>query len=243
MDSNSSTDILKAKLTDYAVAAARGISNLIPIVGPALAEVITVTIPRQRIDRIAKFADQLDQRISTIENDQLISQFQDEEVTDLIEEGFRQATHSLSDERRGYIASIIANSLSLDRISYAESRHILRLLDEINDLEVIWLRFYSEPLLVGDEEFRATHKDVLTPVRATLSSSADVVDKEALQDSYKEHLAQLNLLERRYRTDIQTRQPEFDQFSGAMEVSSYDLSRLGSLLLREIGLVREDETE
>ena len=243
MESKSSTDNLKPQLIDHSVAAARGVANLVPIVGPILAEVIGVIIPQQRIDRVADFADQLDHRLRSLEDDRLESQLQNEEVTDLIEEGFRQATHSLSDERRGYIASLIANSLALDRITYSESRHILRLLDEINDLEVIWLRFHSEPLLYGDEEFRETHKEVLTPVRAHLGSSRDVIDKETLQDSYKEHLAQLGLLERRYRTDFRTRQPEFDKMTGAMEVSDYELSGLGSILLREIGLGREDEVE
>ena len=153
--------ILKPRIDDYSAALAKGATNLVPIVGPFLAEILGIHIPNQRIDRIAKFAADLDQRLECIEKDLLESQLENEEVTDLIEEGVRQASHSLSDERRGYIASIIANGLSEDKISYAESRHLMRILDEINDVEVIWLRFYWELRNVHNtlNTFRETHKE------------------------------------------------------------------------------------
>lgn len=243
MNREPSTDILKSKLLDYSVAAARGVANLVPIVGPIIAEIIAVRIPSQRVDRIAKFADELERRLSTLENGWSESQLGNEEVIDLIEEGIRQATHSLSDERREYIASLIVNSLSSDQISYTESRHLLRLLDEINDIEIIWLRFYLLPFLGGDEDFRNTHEEILTHIVATMGSPQDIVDKEILQKSYSEHLAQLGLLERRYRTDTQTKMPEFNSWTGAMEVSSYETTGLGRLLLKEIGLGEKEEAQ
>ncbi len=57
-----------------------------------------------------------------------------------------------------------------------------------------------------------------------------------LQGSYTEHLAQLNLLTPTYDTDIKTKQPEFDDWSGRQKVRGYEIANLGSLLLREIGL-------
>jgi hypothetical protein len=35
---------------------------------------------------------------------------------------------------------------------------------------------------------------------------------------------------------MKTKQPEFDQFTGAQKIRSYRLTSLGRLLLREIGL-------
>ena len=225
MENRSSNDILKAKLPDYSVAVGRALANLIPLVGPGLAEMIGVTIPNQRIDRIVRFAEDLNRRLSCLE------------------EAFRQAAHSLSDERRGFIASIIVNGLTAESINFAESRHLLRLLDEINDIEVVWLRYYRGPLMNGDSDFRETHKDTLTHVIAYLSSSKDVVNKQALQQSYKEHLSQIGLLGRKYKTDHQTKLPEFDSISGAMEVLGYRLTTLGSLLLDEIGLGKQEGTQ
>ena len=161
MSSNSDHEDLKSRLVDYSIAATRGVANLVPIVGPVLADVLGVAFPQQRIDRIAKFADELERRLSSVEKNLLESQLNNGEFTDLIEEGFRQAARSLSDERQQDIASLIINSLSLESISYAESRHLLRILDQVNDIEIIWLRFDREPTMPGDEAFRETHRDVL----------------------------------------------------------------------------------
>ena len=236
MSSDSEHEDLKSRLADYSVAATRGAANLIPIVGPVLAEVLGVVIPQQRIDRIAKFAAELERRLSSVEKNMLESQLNNGEFTDLIEEGFRQAARSLSDERRQYIASIITNSLSSENISYTESRHLLRILDEVNDIEIIWLRFYREPTMGGDEEFRQTHRNLLKSVPATLGSSQETLDKSTLQESYKEHLFQLRLLERRYRMDHDTKEPAFDEWTGTQEVEGYEITGLGRLFLREIGL-------
>ena len=236
MSSNSEHEDLKSRLADYSVAATRGAANLIPIVGPVLAEVLGVVIPQQRIDRIAKFAAELERRLSSVEKNMLESQLNNGEFTDLIEEGFRQAARSLSDERRQYIASIITNSLSSENISYAESRHLLRILDEVNDIEIIWLCFYREPTMGGDEEFRETHKNVLEPVYATLGSSQETLDKSTLQESYKEHLFQRRLLERQYKINLKTKGPDFDRRTGIQKVRGYKITSLGRLFLREIGL-------
>lgn len=236
MDDNSKSKELRSTPADYLTALARGTANLVPIVGPYFAEIIGVTIPNQRIDRVAKFATELERKIGKIEDTFVQSQSANEEYTDLVEEGFRQAARSLSDERRGYIASLIANSLSSEDIEYYESKHLLRILDQINDIEIIWLRFYREPVLEGDEVFRETHKEILESVPATINAPQEVFDKATLQDSYTEHLYQLGLLAHKYSVDHSTRQPEFDEWTGAQEVDDYEITSLGTLLLREIGL-------
>ena len=227
---------LKPTWVDHSAALARGAANLVPFVGPFFAEIFGTIIPNQRMDRIAKFVAEIDRRLERTENKISDTLLRDEAFTDLLEEGFRQAAHSLSDERRGYIASVILSGLDSAEIEYAESRHLLRILDEINDVEAIWLWSYARRIRSGDETFREIHKQVLTRVVAYLGSSEEIRYKQALQDSYREHLAQLGLLERRFRTDMETRTPQFDSFTGAMKVSGYELTSLGRLLLREIGL-------
>ena len=149
---------------DYAASGVRGAANLIPIVGAFLAEIVGIHIPNQRMDRIAKFATELERRMNSVERELFKNRIDDEEFSELIAEGFSQSAHSLSDERRSYIASLIIHSLTSDQISHIESRHLLRILGEINDVEVIWLRFYRQGTITGDEKFRETHKKVLEPV-------------------------------------------------------------------------------
>ena len=81
----------------------------------------------------------------------------------------------------------------------------MRILDEINDIEVIWLRYYGEPTMGGDEDFQKRQAEVLRPAVAALNSSRDEYDKQTLQESYQDHLAQLNILTRRYENGPQNK--------------------------------------
>ena len=235
MNPNDESKELETQGRDYAAAGARVVASLVPYVGPALAEIVGFIIPNQRMDRIAKFVNELKRQIERIED-----HLTDEESYDLLEEGFRQASHSLSDDRRAYIASLIVRGLTSDEIEVAESRHLLRILDEMSDVEVIWLRLYGEPYWQDAQAFTETHKEVLAPAVATLGGPLEVQRKSVLQGNYKEHLAQLSLLERRFRMDSQTGAPEFRPRSGAMEVEGYELTPLGRILLNEIGLGEDD---
>jgi len=231
-----SSNELSNKPIDYVTSAIKGTLGAVPFAGSLLAELAGTVIPNQRLDRIVKFAEILESKLSNLEQEFVRSQLTNENFSDLLEEGTRQAARSLSDERREYIASLITDSLSQKDIEYIESKHLLRILSELNDIEVIWLRFYLEPTMGGDEEFREKHESILTPIMATLSDPPSVVEKEALQDSYKEHLSQLGLLQPQYKTDMQTHQPEFNRFSGGLEINGYQITSLGRLLLKQIGL-------
>ena len=112
---------LDNRALDYVLNAAKAAVGPIPIVGPLVSELVGVVIPNQRVDRIAKFVAELECRIRALElPTRIMKQLNDESFTDLLEEGFRQAARSLSDERRRYLASLICNSLSPASIQYVE---------------------------------------------------------------------------------------------------------------------------
>lgn len=226
--------------TDLLVSAAKSIVGIVPFAGPLLSELVGTFIPSQRIDRLTKYVVELDNRLSHFQIGFIKQELTKEECVDLFEEGFRQATRALSDERRSYIASIVENGLSNEHISYLETKYLLNLLENINDAEVIWLRFYLEPSIGPvDVDFRERHKNILNPACAALGSPQDEIDKEALQNSYADHLERLGLIRPHFRMDNKTVLPEFDSFSGKQSVSYYDLTNLGQLLLRFIGLYEE----
>jgi hypothetical protein len=235
MNNESNSNDLDIKTADYVASAARASLGAVPFAGSLLIELADHIIPNQRIERIIDFAEKLDNRLSDLEEDFIRSQMEDESFNDLLEEGIRQVARSISEERREYIASLITNSLSEEEVSYVESKHLLNLLGELNDIEIIWLRFYLVPTMGGDEEFRERHRNILNIQRATLNSPPEEVDQEAIQDSYKEHLERLGLIIPRYRTDRDTNLPEFDS-NGSPQISGYSITRLGDLLLRMIDL-------
>lgn len=236
MGTVSDSKALDIKSADYVATALRAVTSSVPIVGPLLSELAGVVVPNQRLERIAKFAEELDRRLRALEATYGITdRLGNEHFADLLEEGVRQAARSLSDDRRQYLAALIVNGLSAQDIEYSESRHLLRMLNELSDVEIIWLRSYWD----GTWEFSEQHQNVLARPEASMASPRNEQDhaarKTALQDSYKEHLCRLGLLERRYRVDIRTKQPKFDQ-DGVQEVDGYSVTLLGHLLLRQIGL-------
>lgn len=179
---------IKPNAVDYVTAGAKAVLGTVPFAGSLLAEIAGSIIPRQRVDRIADFAARLEERIQHLEQGTVRSQLNDEEFTDLTEEALRQASRATTAERREYLAALLANSLSSDAISHAETKHLMRILGELTDVEVIWLRCYCVTTSGGDEEFQEKHKNVISPKNAYVGSPSKDIDAEALQRSYRDHL-------------------------------------------------------
>jgi hypothetical protein len=220
--------VLQSNGADYVASAAKSALGMVPFAGSLLAEIAGNVIPNQRIDRIVKYAQALEIRLSSLEKDVVQRNLLDEQFTDLVEESLRQAARSLSVQRRDYISSIVASSISSDDIEHFESKHLLRILGELNDIEVIWLRFYLDPTMGGDTEFREKHGNILGPVATHLRSPQPELDKSTLQNSYKEHLASLGLLEKEIDMDTSNRGVK-------LQTKGYHITSLGKLLLREVG--------
>lgn len=227
---------LETNKTDFLVSFAKSAVGTIPVAGPLLSELIGSVIPNQRIDRLTKYLNELDQRLSNIKSSILDELRQDEEFIDLVEEGFVQASRATSDERRKYIASIIENGIKDESIEFLDSKYLLKLLAELNDIEIIWLRFYLDPTLNGDVEFRNRHKTVLKPISSYKEADKETFNKSSIQDSYKEHLERLQLLESHLKVDRKIGLPEFNTSTGKPKVASRRITYLGRMLLENIGL-------
>ncbi len=231
---------IQSNAVDYVTAGAKAVLSAIPFAGSLLAEIAGSIIPKQRVDRIADFAAKLEQRIGHLEKEGITAALNDEEFTDLTEEALRQASRATTNERREYLSSLLANSLSSDAISYAEAKHLMRLLGELTDVEVIWLRAYAVPTIGGDEEFRKLHEHILQNKAAYIGSSLEEVEAEALQKSYRDHLIRLGLITAQISKN-RDGSPEFDKFSGDFKISHHHTSTLGDLLLRQIGLAPKEQ--
>lgn len=226
--------------TDCIVTSLKLAAEAVPYIGSALAEIIGTTIPNQRIDRIVKYAEALSAKIKSIDVkmealETKIHSHQKEYFVDLLEESLKQAAKSITDKRRQYISSIIVNGISSDKVEFIESKQLLKILGELNDIEIIWLRNYMVEGIGMDKAFYTKHEDVLNP------SGAPEFDKNILQQNYKDHLVQLNLLERKHKVDGKTKQLEVDR-NGLLQISGYKITQLGRLLLKHIGLTKDGFT-
>ena len=232
-------DQLNNNKTDLLVSAAKSAVGVVPIAGSLLSELVGNLIPNQRIDRLTKYVKELDDKISKIPTEKINTLLNNDDFIDLIEEGFVQAARAITDERRQYIATIISTGITDETIQLNESKQLLKILSELNDIEIIWLRSYLFPTIDGDEEFIQKHKNILQPIQTYIGADNETMIKAAIQNSYKEHLKRLELIDHRININHTTKIPEFDTFTGKPKESYSTITTLGRLLLKQIGLIKD----
>jgi len=225
---------LKPAKTDIAVILSKGVLGVIPIVGPLAAEVVGTLIPNQRLDRIERFLEKLEQHVNELDQEKVREQFRKPEFIDLLEDSFYQAARALKEERLEYIATLVAKGLSQDDAKYIRFKKMLSILSSLNDTEVLFLVMYAR-FEVGDHSFMEQHKEVLHPKVATMRSSEEEREAAFVQESYKAHLVELGLLRPRFKRPHKGEFPEFDDKTGMMKASGHDLTPLGRMLLKYIG--------
>jgi len=226
--------------TDITVAIAKGVLGAIPMVGPLAAEVVGTLIPNQRLDRIERFLQLLEQKVAGLDNEQVKARFIEPGFVDLFEDGMYQAARALNTERLDYIASLIKNGLSADDTKALHYKFLLSLLGQLNDAEVVLLG--SRAIRYQhDEEYWARHAQVLEPVVAFAGAPRDQHDEASVKEGYRNHLARLGLLENTYRSVTRGELPELDDRTGMMKASGRRLAPLGCLLLRTIDVLEPDE--
>lgn len=235
------TERLTMQTPDYVASAAKAALGAVPFAGSLLAEIAGSIIPNQRIDRIVAFAEVLESKLSEVDRRLMRAALANENFTDLMEEALRQVARSVSLERKAHIAALLVNGLNADKISYIESKHLLKILGEVNDVEIIRLGSHLYETFGSGKEYWAKHSKVLEPVAPTVGSSERELEKATLQHSYDGHLAQLGLLQPRHNVDSRTNQLVIDSFTGAFDVRGYGITSLGRLLLKQAGV--EVETE
>src|SRR5215510_8642190 len=78
---------LETNRSDIAASLIRGIVGATPVVGPIVAEALSMTIPNQKIDRIVAFLRILEDKLKYVEQDLLKEASKSEEFNDLLEDG------------------------------------------------------------------------------------------------------------------------------------------------------------
>lgn len=237
---------LQTNQQDVWTTAIKVISNLVPF-GSPIGELITNFIPNQKIERVVKVTEKLNEKLidynsklNDAEKRINIIELKNVKFADLYEEGATQASRALTDERLEYIASLLKNSLTDEELEHIETKKLLTMLNEINDTEIIWLQYYA---LYGGEKdkFYEEHENALEIFPANLKSTAKEHDKQSVQVSYKQDLVRLGLLKEKYKQAKRGELPETDYDTGKPKISHYETSNLGNALLRIIGLKASDE--
>lgn len=230
--------------TEIAKVLAKGVLGAIPLAGPLMAEIIGAIIPNQREERLIKLVESLDRKLEHVEEEQINQKIKTPESIDLLEDGFIQATRALTEDRTGYIAALLKNSLTNEELEHIEYKRLLTLLGQLNDAEIIILISYSYTRFMGEEDLETTeffnkHDDLLTEPDLYMGSTQIEQDKHTLYHTHRTHLVNLGLLKYRYKRPRKDELPEFDEKTGTMKIQGYEMTNLGRLLLRNIDRIEE----
>ena len=225
---------------DRLVALTKGAVGFVPFVGSLLAEVISFVVPNQRFERLEEYVRRLNERLSPIEASELRARLASPDAIDLFETGGNQAARALSSDRRERIAEVVANGIKGSEAERLESKRLLALMNEIDDDQMIVLASYSYTYS-RDDDFYERHSVVLTSPRAHFGSPQDELDRAVMYQLNRQHLARLGVLKSRIQRPATGKPLEIDPDTGMAKSSGYELTPLGRILLRRIGLLEPNE--
>jgi hypothetical protein len=225
--------------SDWLTSALRATLGAVPVFGAAIAELVTVSIPNQRQQRLEAFVVRLAEELSEHGKSDATQFFSNHHRIDLFEEGALQSSRALSDERLRYIAKLVAFGISKDEREQIEAKRLLKIIEGLDDDQIIVLASYSRDNLLG-EQLREAHADLLQPPRVHLGSSIDEVDQETFFRLARSQLGNLGLTTSSFTKPKKGEIPEFDERTGMLKAGATRLTPLGRLLLRRIGLTTEE---
>jgi hypothetical protein len=226
--------------TDPAKAMLKGVLSGIPLVGGVISEIVGQLIRDQRMDRLEDYVRRLSDDLSGLAESEVRQRLTEPENLDLFEDGAMASARALSDDKRERIARLVAYGISGDEQAGIEAKRLLQLITRLGDDQIIRLTSYLHRHQ-RDTEFRAKHASVLEPVFAHHGSTREELDRALVQDMAKAELIDLGLLREQFKKPKKGELPEFDEKTGRMKAGHRDLSPLGRLLLRRIGLAEQDE--
>jgi len=218
---------------------AKGAIGTVPGVGSILAEIVGQFIPNQRLERIEDYLRLLEARLRENEAGLSARPLTEPEAIDLIEEGGFQSARATTDERRQYIARVVADGLSGDDRKRIESKRLLRLLSELDDDQLIILSSYLRRNMQNDS-FIATHRHLLGPRNVSTAEPKAVIDAATMREIAHDALGRLGLIRQMLPNQKPDQPPRFDLY-GKMMGGHILLSRAGQTLLHSIGLANDGE--
>ena len=223
---------------DVLASVAKGVTGAIPLVGPALAEVVGQTIPNQRMDRVAEFIRLLDQRLTDVELAQIKSNPQ---AIDLLEEATLIASRSVSDARRLHLVNLIREPEKIGSQVYEVRRKLLQILRELSDEDVNVL---ADINLRGDKHAR--WKRSSEPITEGTYRSMSPAEREIHETNEASWPLSIGMLDRlglltavRQEQDSDAPDRHIDPNTGLPRIVRYEASELGKLLLLNIGEISE----
>ena len=182
----------------YTGAIARGLIGQVPIIGSLTVELLNVTIPNQRQERIEKLVNILSQKIFNISEEELQNKFNSTDFIDIFEDVLLQSVRATSDIRLQYLAFVLKNGINSEKLDHLQKKRLLEILERINDIEIILLRSYSlRDNAFEYQDFINNYFDIFNvkeEERQTESPETHDKDKQIFIRHYEDNLISLGLV-------------------------------------------------
>jgi len=198
LDTDKSSEIIGALAKGAigsAVTIAGAVTGLgaVAIVGPFAVEAFNLLIPNQRQSRVEKLLKILSSTICNMSEKEVEQRFHAPEFLDIFEDCISQTVRAVSDDRLENLASVLEKSLTDEQIKYLQTKRLLSILSELNDVEVIILQSYGY-MNPNTSEFRDQHKSIFQNAVIHHSASEEEQEENAMYINYKDHLINLGLI-------------------------------------------------
>lgn len=109
------------------------LTSLLPVIGPVIHTTITEMMPDKRFERLEdglkRLEKLLDGKVDSIN-------LTDDQTFDVFEEGIHQFSRAFNDERRQYIAHLVADGITSENEEQLQARHFMRILNQLGDEDI-----------------------------------------------------------------------------------------------------------
>jgi len=185
-------DVPRAVTEEMIKAAVAAAANtVLPVVGPATVATLFTLWGNHRSDRFTHYV------ISMLKRGLDTRDFEDPNDgpirLGLFDAGARQSMAAASEERVEHIAALVAGGMTSGRAEVSHRHYLLRLLSELNDIQVLWLIAASLPRPLQDDFWRS-HLNALNARRPTRFSTQGEIRQFAVHTGYVAHLANVGLV-------------------------------------------------
>ncbi|MBR9785739.1 MAG: hypothetical protein GYB34_15445 [Gammaproteobacteria bacterium] len=229
---------MDTRKADIAAMIGRGAAGALPLLGPMLSELINDMIPNQRLERLWNLFNSLESKVNELEKEKIEQKINDPKSIDLFEDACHQATRALSPERTEKIASLLKITLTKEQLDFMESKRLFAIFAEVNDAQIIILKYHG--LTAGRHDFREQHNEVLATPSPKNFKRIELAEKQALYDSYRNHLVSLGLLRHDFEKVRNHELPQIDSKTGMQKSKGYKITPLGKLLIESVGVSKSD---
>lgn len=136
---------------------------------------------------------------------------------------------------------MVATSLYKEKLEHLQIKHLMRILEELSDIEILWLKWYGLCLKrENTRPFEDLHKSALDFRLPTMGSTEAEKDQRAIKQSYVLHLERCGLVEDQARKPIAKEDnvlsDKLTRAGKAFSSGGKKISQLGMLMLRSIGI-------